>query len=264
MSVNAPVQIDRQRIRELIEREEKRLNEATPKSAETYRRAHEVLSGGVASSYQLRDPWPIYLERGEGPRVWDVDGNEYLDFHNGFGSLVQGHAHPAIGRALQERYASGTHFAALAMTEAAQIKVIHAPLGSGKRIPSVLRGEVEMISVPTPEVAAHVKAGEVRILAVPSDAADPAFPGVPTLRQVGVPVAMELFRGLSVPKGTPPAVVEALASAFQKAAQDDTFRTAGVNGGYVVAVQGPAEFRTYLAEQDALIADLVRKAGLKK
>ena len=44
--------------------------------------------------------------------MWDVDGNEYLDFHNGFGSMVQGHAHPAIGAALQERYASGTHFAA--------------------------------------------------------------------------------------------------------------------------------------------------------
>ena len=71
-----------------------------------------MLSGGVASSYQLRDPWPIYLERGDGPKVWDVDGNEYLDFHNGFGSMVQGHAHPAIGAALQERYARGTHFAA--------------------------------------------------------------------------------------------------------------------------------------------------------
>src|SRR3954447_16693622 len=112
MSVNLPVQIDRQRIRELIEREEQRLNDATSRSAETYKRAHEVLSGGVASSYQLRDPWPIYLERGQGPKVWDVDGNEYLDFHNGFGSMVQGHAHPAIGAALQERYARGTHFAA--------------------------------------------------------------------------------------------------------------------------------------------------------
>ncbi len=112
MSVNAPVQIDRRRIRELIEREEKRLNDATAASGEMYRRAHAVLSGGVASSYQLRDPWPIYLERGDGPKVWDVDGNEYWDFHNGFGSMVQGHAHPVIGAALSERYARGTHFAA--------------------------------------------------------------------------------------------------------------------------------------------------------
>jgi glutamate-1-semialdehyde 2,1-aminomutase len=112
MSVNAPVGLDRQRIRELIEREEKRLNDATTASGEMYRRAHAVLSGGVASSYQLRDPWPIYLEHGDGPKVTDVDGNEYWDFHNGFGSMVQGHAHPAIGAALNERYARGTHFAA--------------------------------------------------------------------------------------------------------------------------------------------------------
>ena len=112
MAIHAPVQIDRQRIKELIEREEKALNDATRKSEKMYKRAHEVLSGGVASSYQLRDPWPIYLERGKGPKVWDVDDNEMWDFHNGFGAMVQGHAHPAIGKAIQDRYESGTHFAA--------------------------------------------------------------------------------------------------------------------------------------------------------
>src|SRR4051795_5911218 len=112
MAVNAPTQIDRQRIRELIEREEQALNAKTRGSEAMYRRAHEVLSGGVASSYQLRDPWPIYLERGRGPKVWDVDGNEMYDFHNGFGSMVQGHAHPAIGEAIRKRYEQGTHFAA--------------------------------------------------------------------------------------------------------------------------------------------------------
>ncbi len=112
MAVSDTVQIDRRRIAELTAREEQRLNERTPGSGAMFRRAHAVLSGGVASSYQLREPWPIYLSHGEGPRVWDVDGNEMLDFHNGFGSMVQGHAHPAIGRAVTERYARGTHFAA--------------------------------------------------------------------------------------------------------------------------------------------------------
>jgi glutamate-1-semialdehyde 2,1-aminomutase len=112
MAATTSRRIDRQRIKELTEREEARLNERTPQSHATYERASKVLSGGVASSYQLRDPWPIYLERGEGPRVWDVDGNELYDFHNGFGSMIQGHAHPAIGRAVTERYAKGTHFAA--------------------------------------------------------------------------------------------------------------------------------------------------------
>jgi glutamate-1-semialdehyde 2,1-aminomutase len=112
MATTAPVTLDRQRIKELIEREERELNARTTKSREMYERARRTLSGGVASSYQLRDPWPIYLERGEGPKVWDVDGNEMYDFHNGFGSMVQGHAHPAIGRAVSGRYAHGTHFAA--------------------------------------------------------------------------------------------------------------------------------------------------------
>ncbi len=105
-------EIDRQRIAELTAREEVRLNDRTTASRAMYERADTVLSGGVASSYQLRDPWPIYLERGDGPLVWDVDGNQYYDFHNGFGSMVQGHAHPVIGRAVQERYGLGTHFAA--------------------------------------------------------------------------------------------------------------------------------------------------------
>ncbi len=103
MATDAPVQIPRQRIAELVEREEKELNERTQRSKATYERAQIHLAGGVASSYQLRDPWPIYLEGGSGPRVHDVDGNEMWDFHNGFGSMVQGHAHPAIGAAINER-----------------------------------------------------------------------------------------------------------------------------------------------------------------
>jgi glutamate-1-semialdehyde 2,1-aminomutase len=112
MAVTTPVTLDRQRIQELIQREEQQLNDRTRGSGEMYRRANQVLSAGVASSYQLRDPWPIYLERGKGPKVWDVDGNEMWDFHNGFGSMVQGHAHPAIGKAISDRYGLGTHFAA--------------------------------------------------------------------------------------------------------------------------------------------------------
>jgi glutamate-1-semialdehyde 2,1-aminomutase len=112
VAVTTPIVLDRQRIQELIQREEQQLNDRTGRSAETFRRANQVLSAGVASSYQLRDPWPIYLERGVGPKVWDVDGNEMWDFHNGFGSMVQGHAHPAIGKAINDRYSSGTHFAA--------------------------------------------------------------------------------------------------------------------------------------------------------
>jgi glutamate-1-semialdehyde 2,1-aminomutase len=104
-------QLDRNRIQELTEREQTRLDERTPASHSMYERARHSLAGGVASSYQLRNPWPIYLSHGQGAKVWDVDENELLDFHNGFGSMVQGHAHPAIEEAVRQRYALGTHFA---------------------------------------------------------------------------------------------------------------------------------------------------------
>jgi len=112
MAATDTVTIDRERIAELTQRETDRLNELTKGSGEMFHRANRHLASGVASSYQVREPWPIYLSHGAGPKVWDVDGNEMYDFHNGFGSMVQGHAHPAIGHAVRERYEQGTHFAA--------------------------------------------------------------------------------------------------------------------------------------------------------
>ena len=111
MAQRPVVTIDRARIAELTAREQKRLDESTAGSETMFQRANRVLTAGVASSYQLRDPWPIYFERGEGAYVWDVDGTRRIDFHNGFGAMVQGHAHPAITRAVTERMAHGTHFA---------------------------------------------------------------------------------------------------------------------------------------------------------
>jgi glutamate-1-semialdehyde 2,1-aminomutase len=54
----------------------------------------------------------VYVERGEGARVWDVDGNEYADFHNGFGVMCIGHANPRVAAAVKARIDDGTHFAA--------------------------------------------------------------------------------------------------------------------------------------------------------
>jgi glutamate-1-semialdehyde 2,1-aminomutase len=112
MATPLTAELDRTRIATLTAREQQRLDKRTPGSRTLYERARKSLSGGVASAYQERKPWPIYLSHGEGSHVWDVDGNEMVDFHNGFGSMVQGHAHPAIVAAVRERVALGTHFAA--------------------------------------------------------------------------------------------------------------------------------------------------------
>lgn len=69
------------------------------------------LAGGVTSNWQISDPQPIWVDRGLGSRVWDVDGNEYVDLHGGYGAMLAGHAHPAVVAAVSDRVRKGTHFA---------------------------------------------------------------------------------------------------------------------------------------------------------
>jgi len=104
--------IDRARVAELTEREQAKFRERTPSSQERHDRGLMVMPGGVPSSFQENDPWPVYVEGGEGSRIVDVDGNEYVDFHNGFGVMCVGHANPVVGAAVKARIDRGTHFAA--------------------------------------------------------------------------------------------------------------------------------------------------------
>jgi glutamate-1-semialdehyde 2,1-aminomutase len=106
-----PVTIDRERVADLMAREEKRLEEETPKSYEMFRRASKSLVNGVSSTYQVRDPYPIYFSHGKGSKIYSVDGREISDFHNGFGCMVQGHAHPALVETIKKRAELGTQFA---------------------------------------------------------------------------------------------------------------------------------------------------------
>lgn len=84
----------------------------TAQSKVWYERALRSMPMGVPSSFQAGDPYPIYLEGGRGVTVTDVDGNDYLDFHGGFGVGLCGHAHPKIVEAIDRAVRTGTHFAA--------------------------------------------------------------------------------------------------------------------------------------------------------
>jgi glutamate-1-semialdehyde 2,1-aminomutase len=111
MAVRAPIELDLERIDRLISDEEARLEPKHRASIEYQAVAERTVAGGVASSWQAAPPHTIYVERGAGNRLWDVDGNEYLDYHLGYGAMVAGHAHPKIVEALERRARLGTHFA---------------------------------------------------------------------------------------------------------------------------------------------------------
>ena len=79
-------------------------------SAAMSRRAH-TLAGGATSNWQIAEPHAVWISHGAGSKVYDVDGNEYADFHGGYGVSLAGHAHPAIVEAVRRRVGQGTHFA---------------------------------------------------------------------------------------------------------------------------------------------------------
>src|SRR3954447_25104414 len=114
MSATLPAaeHIDRDRVNSLMERERARLRERTARSGEYFARAKGVMPAGVPSSFQRNDPWPTYPQPGQGTPVWGVDGNEYVDFHNGCGVMCAGHANPVVAAAVKVRMDLGTHFAA--------------------------------------------------------------------------------------------------------------------------------------------------------
>jgi glutamate-1-semialdehyde 2,1-aminomutase len=97
------------------------LSRPRPRSAELFARAQQSLVEGVNSPSRgaaVYAPGPIVLERGRGSHVWDVDGNEYVDFMMSFGALIQGHAHPRIVEVVSQAVAEGSHFAAATPAEA--------------------------------------------------------------------------------------------------------------------------------------------------
>ena len=100
--------VDRDRLRRIGEREEAAYRSRTPRSAELSARARRALPLGVASSFQAYDPYPLFMTDARGSRIWDVDGNEYVDFDMAFGVLAAGHSHPAVAEVLARRVANGT------------------------------------------------------------------------------------------------------------------------------------------------------------
>jgi glutamate-1-semialdehyde 2,1-aminomutase len=105
------VQIDEARVEQLTKEQVALLAERWPRSLAFAERAGRSLAGGVSCAWHALDPYTLYGERGEGSKIWDVDGNEYVDLHNGYGVTIVGHAHPKVVEAVGRRVALGTHFA---------------------------------------------------------------------------------------------------------------------------------------------------------
>ncbi len=91
---------------------EEQYRSANPKSLAQHRTACAAMPGGNTRASIHVDPFPLTMARGEGARLWDLDGHEYADFLSEFTAGIYGHSHPAIRRALMQALDGGLNFGA--------------------------------------------------------------------------------------------------------------------------------------------------------
>jgi len=157
---------------------------------------------------------------------------------------------------------SATHLAAISVASAIGCEVIHLPVGIKRRNATVLSGEADAMLAPMTGAHNLNKAGKIRILAIPSAERNSVIPDVPTMVELGFNADLDLFRGLSVPKGTPDAVVAKLTAAMSAAANSDAFKGLAKKKGFTIAPTDAAAFGDMLMTQDAVVKDIMKGAGL--
>ncbi|MDO7906896.1 glutamate-1-semialdehyde 2,1-aminomutase [Paenibacillus sp. JX-17] len=114
--------------------EQQRKVRSDERSAAAFEEAKQYIPGGVNSpvrAFKSVGITPIYLERGEGSRVYDIDGNAFIDYVGSWGPLIMGHAHPEVVQALQETAVKGTSFGAPTLLETEMAKLVC------ERVPSI-------------------------------------------------------------------------------------------------------------------------------
>jgi len=136
MAISAPTAID-----EVFSRRFAR-------SAELYARSRNAIAGGITHDSRNFAPFPIYIERAEGARKWDVDGNELVDHWMGHGALLLGHGHPQVTEAVAEQIRKGTHYGACHELEVAWAEQIVRLIPSAESVRFTMSGtEATMLAM---------------------------------------------------------------------------------------------------------------------
>jgi len=106
----------------------------TPMSKARHLEAREVFPSGIVHDSRHMKPYPLTIERAEGAWKWDTDGNKYIDYFGGHGSLILGHAHPSMVAAVTRQLSLGTHPAACHDLELEWGQLIQRLVPSAERV----------------------------------------------------------------------------------------------------------------------------------
>lgn len=106
----------------------------TPNSQRLSERAATLFPSGVTHDGRYLQPYPIYVDRAQGSRKWDVDGHEYVDYSGGHGALLLGHSHPQVVAAVERQLPRGTHYGSCHELEIRWAELVRRLLPSAERV----------------------------------------------------------------------------------------------------------------------------------
>jgi tripartite-type tricarboxylate transporter receptor subunit TctC len=216
-------------------------------------------SGQLAFDYKAFDPVarvlvesPVLAVRGNAP--WKTLADLVKDAKSRPGKISV--ANSGVG--------SHTHITSVALFKAAGADVLDVPYGAAQVIPNLLGGHVDaMVQLPG-ALAGFVQSGTVRLLASMTQKRDPMLPDTPTAQEQGIDVALEAWRGIAVPKGTPRATIAALENAIRLTAQSQEFARQSEKLSVNPAFLPGEQFGALIAKEDAQLGRIMQTIGLKK
>jgi len=158
------------------------------------------------------------------------------------------------------------HLAAAAVEEKTGVKFNHVPYqGAAPSVMALVGGHVDAITVSPAEIGSFVAAGKVRVLVSMADRRLPApYDKVPTFKEKGTDLVLGTWRGLGVPLGTPPEVVQVLRDAARKTAEDPAFRDALTRANLQPAYMDGAQFQAFMNSQSDYFKKLLGGLNIQK
>lgn len=159
---------------------------------------------------------------------------------------------------------SHTHISLAALVSAAGVEMNEVPFAAAQVVPSLVGGHVNAVVQFPGALAAPLKQNQIRLLAALTQNRDPAWPDVPTARELGVNVALDAWRGIAVPRGAPPQVIRQLENAIRLTASSPEFVSQSEKLNVRPAFLPAEEFSALVAKEDAELSRLMQQIGLKK
>lgn len=133
--------------------------------------------------------------------------------------------------------------------------------GAAPCLQDLIAGGVDVCTCSLPEAGPLIEAGKVKALAVMDDVRNPAFPNVPTLKELGINWSFGTWRGVAVPKGTPDDIVKTLHDALKKVIDSPQWKDFMNKNGFGMAYLPPDEFGKFLENDFKVVGDLLKAAG---